>query len=133
MTPKQWITVIAWIVGQLVVFGGVLAGLIYWALPAAATWAGGDVEVVLGFILLAAWAAVVLWGLAQIALSARREQGDRDYLTGLVVGCALSGGIMLMFFRHIEADVFGAGFALALISSLFIWAGGREARHRRRK
>jgi hypothetical protein len=85
-------------------------------------------KTVLGFILLTAWAALVLWALVQIALSARRDERDRCYLAGLVIGCTLGVGIMLMFFRHIEANVFGLGFVLVLISSLIIWAAGRQLR-----
>jgi ABC-type Mn2+/Zn2+ transport system permease subunit len=126
--PKQRITVIAWIAGQLVIFGGVLAGLIYW------TASGGDerVNVVLGLVVVAVWLVFVLWGLTQIALSARKEQRDRDYLTGLVVGCALGVGIMLIVYRLIEGDVVGIGFELVLISSFVIWFAGSQARRRRK-
>jgi hypothetical membrane protein len=126
-TPKQWTTAIAWIGGQLVVFGGVLAGLIYWT-------AAGDerVNLVLGLVVVTSWLAFVLWSLTQIALSARREQRDRDYLTGLVVGCALGVGIMLIVYRLIEGDVVGIGFELVLISSFVIWFAGSQARRRRK-
>jgi hypothetical protein len=59
-------------------------------------------DTVLGFILLAAWAALLLWAFAQIALSARQDERAQHYLAGLVFGCALGVGIMLMFFRHIH-------------------------------
>ena len=50
-------------------------------------------ETFLGTILIAAWAAVVLRGLARTILAARKGgQWERAYLVGLGVGCAFGLG-----------------------------------------
>ena len=55
-----------------------------------------DAETVLGAILIAAWAAVVLRGLERTISAARkRRKWERAYLVGLSVGCALGVGIVL--------------------------------------
>ena len=43
-----------------------------------------NIEVVLGAIILAAWAALLLWRLGQTALSARKGYTSSDYIIGLV-------------------------------------------------
>jgi hypothetical protein len=78
-----------------------------------------NIETILGVIMLAAWAALVLWGLGQSVLSARRRQAW-DYVVGLIIGCILVAGLMLMFHPH-DASFFGVGFVLALGGIFEIW------------
>jgi hypothetical protein len=78
-----------------------------------------NIEIILGVIMLAAWAALMLWGLGQSVLSARRRQ-TWDYVVGLIVGCILVAGLMLMFHPH-DASFFGVGFVLALGGTFEIW------------
>jgi hypothetical protein len=79
-----------------------------------------NIETVLGATILAAWAALLLWGLGQTALSARRGYTSSDYVVGLVTGCLSGVGFVLMFGPH-DASLFGAGFLLALCGTFVIW------------
>jgi hypothetical protein len=79
-----------------------------------------NIEIVLGAIILAAWAGVVLWSLGQTALSATRGQASLDYVIGLIAGCISGAGVMMMFHPH-DASLFGAGFVLALCGTVVIW------------
>ena len=88
-------------------------------------------EVYLGAALLIAWALVVFWSLAMIAVSAWRAHRKRDkweYRSlgiGLLAGAALAGGISLAVEQ--ERVVFGIhtiglGFMLALVATLVLLA-----------
>ncbi len=79
-----------------------------------------NLETALGAIILAAWAALLLWGLGQTALSAKKGYTSLEYVIGLVTGCVLAAGLVLMFGPH-DASFFGAGFLLALGGTLLIW------------
>jgi hypothetical protein len=88
-----------------------------------------DVNVIFGSIILAACAALVLWGLGHTTLSAiRGHTWASNDLAGLAVGCAFGVGLMLFFKNSLPFDLAGAGFVLAAVSGLAIWALGREAR-----
>jgi hypothetical protein len=51
----------------------------------------------------------------------RQEGGKRwDYVVGLIVGCILVAGLMLMFHPH-DASFFGVGFVLASGGTFEIW------------
>jgi hypothetical protein len=81
-----------------------------------------QLEVLLGVLVLTAWAAAVLWGLGQTALSARKgHEWDRAYLTGVVVGCALGAGVALAIKDILPFDAFGLGFLLAAGGGFAIW------------
>lgn len=86
---------------------------------------------ILGGIVLAAWAAFVLWGLIEIARSAtRREQWPPSfYVVGLIGACAIGAG-SVMTLRAMLPDVFGLGFLLAAGGGLAIWGVGYGARNR---
>ena len=88
-------------------------------------------EVYLGAALLLAWALVVVWSLAMIAVSVwrtRHRKHDRwehlNFGLGLLAGAALAGGIRLA----VEQDrvVFGGvhtvglGFTLVLVATLVL-------------
>ena len=90
-------------------------------------------EVYLGAALLIAWALVVFWSLAMIAVSAWRARGrkrdkwnHRNFGLGLLAGAALAVGISFV----VEQDrvVFGGihtaglGFALVLVATLVLLA-----------
>jgi hypothetical protein len=90
-------------------------------------------EVCLGAALLIAWALVVVWSLAMIAVSVwrtrhrKRDKWERyNFGLGLLAGAALAGGISLA----VEQDrvVFGGihtiglGFALASVATLVLLA-----------
>ena len=89
-------------------------------------------EVYLGAALLIAWALVVVWSLAMIAVSvwrARHRKRDkwehRNFGLGLLAGAALAGGISLA----VEQDqvvsgihTIGLGFALVSVATLVLLA-----------
>src|SRR6516162_6922548 len=55
-----------------------------------------NAETLLGAILIATWAAIVLRGLERTAVSARKgRKWERAYLVGLGVGCAFGVGVVL--------------------------------------
>jgi hypothetical protein len=88
-----------------------------------------DANVIFGSIILAAWAALVLWGLGQTTLSAiRGHMWASNYLAGLAVGCVFGVGLVLFFKNSLPFDLIGAGFVLGAVGGLAIWAMGREAR-----
>jgi hypothetical protein len=91
-------------------------------------------EVLFGAAMLAAWAAVVFWGLGQATLSAKSGRlWEQGYLIGFVEGCAIGVGLVLMFGRALlQFDVFGKGFVLACAGAFAIWAHGRWSRDERR-
>ena len=73
-----------------------------------------DAETFLGVILIAAWAAVVLRGLARTALAARKgRKWEQAYLVGLGVGCAFGVGVVLSIKNSLPLDTFGLSFFLA--------------------
>jgi hypothetical protein len=82
-------------------------------------------EEILGGIVLAAWAALVLWGIVEMARSAaRREQWPPSfYVVGLIGACAIGAG-SVMTLRAMLPDVFGLGFLLAAGGGLAIWGVG---------
>jgi hypothetical protein len=85
-----------------------------------------DIETIGGIAVVTAWAAAVLWGLGQSALSARKGQKwEQAYLAGVVIGCALGAGMMLSVKNELPFDTSGAGFVLALVSGFAIWVFGR--------
>src|SRR5260370_1476477 len=73
-----------------------------------------DAETFLGAILIAAWAAVVVRGLEQTAVAARKgRKWERAYLVGLGVGCAFGVGVVLSIKNSLPLDTFALGFLLA--------------------
>jgi 4-amino-4-deoxy-L-arabinose transferase-like glycosyltransferase len=93
-----------------------------------------DGETFLGAILIAAWAAVVLRGLVQTALTARKGgKWERAYLAGLVVGCAFGVGVVLSLKNSLPVDTFGLGLFLAAGAGFAIWAFGRRVPAGKRK
>jgi hypothetical protein len=86
-----------------------------------------DAETLLGAILIAAWAAVVLRGLARTALAARTGgKWERAYLAGLAVGCAFAMGVVLSIKNSLPLDTFGLGFVLSAGAGFAIWVFGRR-------
>jgi hypothetical protein len=89
-------------------------------------------EIYLGAALLIAWALVVFWSLAMIAVSAWRARGRkrdkweaRSFGLGLLAGAALAGGISLA----VEHErVIGLGFSLVLVATLVLLAFAIAAR-----
>src|SRR6516225_6949728 len=80
-----------------------------------------DAETLLGAVLIATWAAVVLRGLERTAVAARKgRKWERAYLVGLAVGCAFGVGVVLSI-----KTPFGLGFLLAAGAGFAIWAFGR--------
>jgi hypothetical protein len=93
-----------------------------------------DVETVLGITLIAAWAAVVLRGLARTTLAARKGgEWERAYLIGLGVGCAFGVGVLLSIKNSLPLDTFGLSFFLAAGAGFAIWTFGQRAPARKRK
>ena len=88
----------------------------------------------LGTILIAAWAAVVLWGLARTTLAARKgSEWERAYLVGLGVGCAFGVGVLLSIKSSLPLDTFGLSFFLAAGAGFAIWTFGRRVPTGKRK
>ena len=86
-----------------------------------------DVETLLGTILIAAWAAVVLQGLARTILTARKGgQWERAYLIGLGVGCSFGIGVLLSIKNSLPLDTFGLSFFLAASAGFAISAFGQK-------
>ena len=93
-----------------------------------------DAETFLGVILIAAWAAVVLRGLARTALAARKgRKWEQAYLVGLGVGCAFGVGVVLSIKNSLPLDTFGLSFFLAAGAGFAIWAFGRRVPAAKRK
>ena len=93
-----------------------------------------DVETLLGTTLIAAWAAVVLLGLARTTLAARKGgQWERAYLVGLGVGCAFGTGVLLSIKNSLPLDTFGLSFFLAAGAGFAIWTFGRRVPTGKRK
>ena len=93
-----------------------------------------DVETLLGTILIAAWAAVVLRGLARTILTARKGgQWERAYLVGLGVGCAFGVGVVLSIKNSLPLDTFGLSFLLAAGAGFAIWSFGRRGTEGKRR
>jgi hypothetical protein len=88
---------------------------------------GMDAAILLGTILIAAWAAVVLRGLACTVLAARKgRQWERAYLVGLGVGCTFGVGVVLSIKNSLPFDTFGLSVFLASGAGFAIWALGRS-------
>jgi hypothetical protein len=88
-----------------------------------------DAETLLGAVLIATWAAVVLRGLERTAVAARKgRKWERAYLVGLGVGCAFGVGVVLSI-----KTPFGPGFLLAAGAGFAIWAFGRRMPEGKRK
>jgi hypothetical protein len=89
-------------------------------------------EVYLGAALLIAWALVVIWSLAMIAVSAwRARHRKRDkweprlFVVGLLAGAALAGGISLAVEQErvlFGIHTIGLGFILVLVATLVLLA-----------
>ena len=87
-------------------------------------------EVYLGAALLIAWALVVVWSLAMIAVSVWRTRGrkhdrweHRNFGLGLLAGAALAGGISLVVEQDREVGgihTTGLGFTLVLVATLVL-------------
>ena len=93
-----------------------------------------NADILLGVILLAAWAAVVLRGLARTALKARKgDKWERAYLVGLGVGCALGVGVVLSIKNSLPLDTIGLGFLLAAGAGFGVWEFGRRVPTGKRK
>src|SRR6516225_11594424 len=91
-------------------------------------------ETFLGTILIAAWAAVVLRGLARTILTARKGgQWERAYLIGLGVGFSFGIGVLLSIKNSLPLDTFGLSFFLAAGAGFAIWTVGQRAPTRKRK
>lgn len=87
-------------------------------------------EIVCGGIVLAAWAAFVLWGIVEIARSAiRRERLPPSYYVVGIIGAFAIGAGLLMMLGTMLPDWFGLGFLLAAGGGLAIWRVGYAARY----
>jgi hypothetical protein len=87
-----------------------------------------DAETVLGAMLIAAWAAVVLRGLERTAVAARKgRKWDRAYLVGLSVGSSFGVGIVLSIKNSLP------GFLLAAGGGFAIWAIGRRGAENKKR
>jgi len=88
-----------------------------------------DAQTLLGAVLIATWAAIVLRGLERTAVAARKgRKWERAYLVGLGVGCAFGVGVVLSI-----KTPFGLGFLLAAGAGFAIWAFGRRGPEGKRK
>jgi len=93
-----------------------------------------EAETLLGTSLIAAWAAVVLRGLARTILAVRKGgQWERAYLVGLGVGCAFGLGVVLSIKNSLPLDTFGLSFFLAAGAGFAIWTFGRRVPTGKRK
>jgi hypothetical protein len=91
-----------------------------------------DVETLLGTILIAAWAAVVLRGLVRTALAARKgRQWERAYLVDLGVGCTFGVGVVLSIKNSLPLDTFGLSFFLAAGAGCDLGLGSKCASRRK--
>jgi hypothetical protein len=91
-------------------------------------------ETFLGTILIAAWAAVILRGLARSFLAARKgSEWERAYLVGLGVGCAFGIGVLLAIKNSLPLDTFGLSFFFAAGAGFAIWTLGQRLPTRKRK
>ena len=81
---------------------------------------------ILGVMFLIAWAGVLLWSVARIAIAAVRGQPwpPSFYVVGLIGSCALSAGLVLAIKNSLPNDTFGAGFVFAATGSVLIWSLG---------
>ena len=88
-------------------------------------------EVYLGAALLIAWALVVFWSLAMIAVSAWRPHPKRDkwearsFWFGLLAGAGLASGVSLAVEQErviFGVHTIGLGFMLALVATLVLLA-----------
>jgi hypothetical protein len=78
-----------------------------------------NIETILGVIMLTAWAALVLWGVGQTALSARRRQTlglRRGFDRWLHFGCGTHVDV-----SSTRRQFFGVGFVLASGGTFEIW------------
>jgi hypothetical protein len=112
---------------------GLVIGLIAWS---SSQW---GYDAVFGSIFYAALVAVLLWGLAQIILSARRREkwNAELYIGGICGGFALGAGPGLIFQQVLPEKVlgvypFGLGFVLVFAGVFLIWAIGLTVRARNR-
>jgi hypothetical protein len=95
---------------------------------------GMEAETFLGVVLIAAWAAVVLRGIARTAMAARKgHKWERAYLVGLGVGCAFGAAVMLSIKNSLPLDTFSLSFLLAAGAGFAIWAFGRSVPAGKRK
>ena len=86
-------------------------------------------ETLLGAVLIATWAAIVLRGLERTVVAAKKgRKWERAYLVGLGVGCAFGVGVVLSI-----KTPFGLGFLLAAGAGFTIWAIGRRGPEGKRK
>ena len=93
-----------------------------------------DAETLLGAILIAAWAAVVVRGLTRTAMAARKgHKWERAYLVGLGTGCAFGAGVVLSIKNSLPLDTFGLSFLLAAGAGFAIWAFGKSVPAGKRK
>jgi len=85
-------------------------------------------EDILVAVVLAVWAMLVLWGVGEITLSAKRRQmwPARLYVAGLISSFAMGAGLVLIFRNRLPFDFLGAG--LAVCGGIAIWAIGRATR-----
>ena len=85
-------------------------------------------EDILVAVVLAVWAMLVLWGVGEITLSAKRRQmwPARLYVAGLISGFAMGSGLALIFRDRLPFDFLGAGSAVC--GGIAIWAIGRATR-----
>ena len=88
-------------------------------------------DIYLGAALLVAWALVVFWSLAMIAVSAwrghrkRHKWEARSFGVGLLAGAALAGGISLAVENErvlFGIHTIGLGFILVLVATLVLLA-----------
>jgi uncharacterized membrane protein len=95
-------------------------------------------EIYLGAALLIAWALVVFWSLAMIAVSVWQARGrkrdkwePRSFWFGLLAGAGLAGGISLTVENErvlFGIHTIGLGFMLVLMATLVLLAFAIAAR-----
>jgi hypothetical protein len=84
-------------------------------------------DIIIGSLIAAAWAGVVLWSAVRIGAAAGRRQllGPASYIVGMLGTAMLTAGLVLIFRKSLPDDVFGAGALLAGAGTLAVWCVAR--------
>jgi len=84
-------------------------------------------SIVIGSLLAAAWAGVLLWVALLIGVAAGRRQlwGPVSDVIGILGAGMVTAGLVLIVRHSLAADVFGVGALLAGAGTLAVWSGAR--------
>ena len=78
-----------------------------------------DFETIFGIAISVIWFGLILWALAELTVTAiKGEVIQGANLAGVLFGCALGAGLVLMFKKELPHDTFGKGFVLAFVGSV---------------